>query len=214
MDKGHINLHKAQTPPNGQSESSASPPFPTRHRIAAAVRSTPWKSTHRNSYPRPLARSGKSRPNPHRNRTLILNKTTNTPHSSRDLGETSTGLVANALKTDDDDDDDNGNGLIDSATSWVAKRDRHMQLINSSIYEKESQLRSKAMDETRRQRAQQKDLWEKYKIETHLQSLSAPKSQLPTSSLADATAAAHQITINGLPFQVINGGSKLFRIRS
>ena len=210
-DKGHINLHKAQTPPSGQNEPSGLPAFPTRHRIATAARPTPWKTPHRASYSRPHSRAGKSTSNPHRNRTLILNKTTSTSHGYKDISEISLGPVANVTKTDSDDDKD---GLINSATSWVAKRDRHIQLINSSVFEKESQLRSKAMDETRRQKAHQKDQWEKYKIEMHLQSLKAPTSQPSTSSLADVTSATHQIIINGLPFQVINGGSKLFRIRS
>lgn len=211
MGQGHINLHKAQTPPHDLNEYCEPPQVHTRHRIATAGRSTPWKSIHGVSYHRPRARAGKSTSNPHRNRTLVLNKTTNTFDSFKDLNEMSSTAVGNVIKSDSADDE---HVTVSSATRWVAKRDRHMQLIKSSIFDKETQLRTKAIDETRRQKAQQKDEWEKHKIEMHFRSLSSPTHRLSTLSSAGATPTSHQITINGLAFQVINGGSKLLRIRS
>lgn len=80
-----------------------------------------------------------------------------------------------------------------------------MQLINSSIYDKETQARNKAMEETRRQKALQKDQQEKQKIERHLNTL--------TSGAGQAANQLRELSINGLRFQVADGGSKLLRIR-
>ena len=91
--------------------------------------------------------------------------------------------------------------------SWVAKRDRHMQLINSSIYDKEAQVRTKAIEETRRQKALRKDQREKQKVERHLKTLGVLVDQKV------AVPTMRDITIDGLRFHILNGGSKLARIR-
>ena len=91
--------------------------------------------------------------------------------------------------------------------TWVSKRDRHMQLINSSIYDKETQFRNKAIEETRKQKAARRDQREQQKIERYLQSLASASN--PSSS----TPKVHDITVNGLRFHVLAGGGKLARIR-
>ena len=98
-------------------------------------------------------------------------------------------------------------GEAQVAKTWVTKRDRHMQLINSDIYDKEAQSRNKAIEETRKQKSVRRDQREKQKIERHLITLASTNNQdmtIPT---------IHEITINGLRFQVLDGGSKLARIR-
>ena len=96
---------------------------------------------------------------------------------------------------------------MQTANVWVTKRDRHMQLINSSIYDKDSQARNKAIEETRRQKLLRKDQREKQKIERRLGTLTTHPSQKVAGS------AVHEISINGLRFHVADSGSKLVRIR-
>ena len=73
------------------------------------------------------------------------------------------------------------------------------------MYDKETQARNKAMEETRRQKALENDQQEKHKIATHLRTL--------TSCAGQASDVAHEVSVNGLRFQVADGGSKLIRIR-
>lgn len=205
MWKGHINLHKTHTPLGGRHEGEYNKPPQSiiSHRTAIPGRSTSWKSSRAAPYPRPHATVGKSAINPHRNRTLILNKSKRYSQANNDLGEASAGSIANTSKFEDDD------------YKWVTRNDRHRQLIASSIFDKETQLRKQAMDETRRQKVLEKDQWEKSTVEKHLRALdAAAAAQASTASSDDVAATAHRININGLSFQVVNGGSKLYRIRS
>ena len=94
-----------------------------------------------------------------------------------------------------------------SGSGWVSKRDRHVQLINSNVFDKETQARSKAMAETRRQKAMGRDQKEKQKLQKYLQR----NDTRPVE--ATASPAKHEITVDGLQFRVLNGGSKLARIR-
>ena len=82
-----------------------------------------------------------------------------------------------------------------------------MQLINTKIFDKETQARTKAMEETRRQRALRRDEREKGRLESLLQKQNAP----PQSSTS--VAFVHEVNIDGLRFQVLNRGSRLRRIR-
>lgn len=134
-------------------------------------------------------------PNPHRHRTLVLN--------NKDQNVAPELFAPDARRSENDLSSETQN----PRGSWVTKRDRHMQLINSSIYDKETQIRKKAIEETRQQKALKRDQREKRKILRHLQIL-------PHHS--DHTLPAlrvHEITIQGLRFHVIDGGSKLARIR-
>ena len=200
-DEGHINLHKTHTPPPpGYERPSDTAQRLKSPRVMATGGSVAWQPNRRPSpYTRPRGRAGKPALNPHRNRTLILNKTKSTSQISKDFAE----LVEDSVKNSAKSDEDNNSESSKPAMSWVSKRDRHMQLINSSVFDKETQTRNKAIDETRRQKASQKDLRERDKIKRHLAGLSA---SAPTN--------IHEISINGLAFQVVNGGSKLLRIQS
>lgn len=200
-DEGHINLHKTHTPSPPRYERPSDSAHNLRlPRVTAANGSVSWQSNRRPSpYTRPRGRAGKPALNPHRNRTLILNKTNNTSQISKGPTEPVEGSAADTTKSEED----NNSESLKPAMSWVTKRDRHMQLINSSVFDKETQIRNKAIDETRRQKASQRDLRERNKIEKHLTSLS---TSTPTN--------IHEISINGLAFQVVNGGSKLSRIQS
>ena len=139
--------------------------------------------------------------NPHRNRTLVLNNAS--ASSLPSAGEQSPDCIPTNTKTFRSEDEEPIS--VQSTDRWVTKRDRHMQLINSSVYDKETQARNKAMEETRRQKALEKDQREKHKIARHLKTL--------TSCAGQASDVAHEVLINGLRFQVADGGSKLVRIR-
>jgi hypothetical protein len=70
-----------------------------------------------------------------------------------------------------------------------------MQLINSSVYEKES-LR-KASEARSGQNAKSKR-----------------QNQLINSKLDSTTSGTHQLVINGLRYDICDGGSKLIRVKS
>ena len=114
-----------------------------------------------------------------------------------------TQLSTEAVRSEAED----GVGLVPPPSGWVTKRDRHMQLINTSIYDKEIHARNKAIEDTRRQQALRRDRREKLKIQQHLNKIT------PQASRGSATATNHEITLNGLQFYVIDGGSKLARVR-
>ena len=87
-----------------------------------------------------------------------------------------------------------------------------MQLINSAIFDKETRARAKAIEESRKLRAQKKAEREESKVLRHVQAfgsqnLGAMQSGLPRPS-------SYQILIQGIPFQVVQGGSKLVRLSS
>ena len=86
-----------------------------------------------------------------------------------------------------------------------------MQLINSSIYDKESETRNKAMEQTRQRNILVRNQREKHKIFRHLQILSTNSEHSPSNKSAELGPAVFEITIGGLCFHVIDGGSKLLR---
>ena len=85
-----------------------------------------------------------------------------------------------------------------ASSGWVAKRDRHFQLINSSIYDKEVQARTRAIARTREEKLLRKEAREKQKFNRYLQ---------------DAHGhSTHEIEVGGERFRVTAGGSKLVRL--
>ncbi|MCJ1345513.1 hypothetical protein MMC31_003720 [Peltigera leucophlebia] len=209
--QGHINLHKTQAPvhPVGPvrgysvtTQYSAPPTTPIpRFGARKSVRHAPYTRTH----------PGVTKPKAHRNRTLVLHKTTNTSLALHESGGTPVTAIANSMIPNEKH---NKQALANHGTSWVAKNDRHMQLINSSIFDKETQLRSRAMDETRRQKTLQQSQMEKQKIEKHLRALNYPRYQASSAHHSGATTPMYRILIKGLSFYVMDGGSKLQRSRS
>ena len=141
----------------------------------------------------------------HRNRVLILNAPVESAH------EADVGPQPFADPTVGSSSSNGVAGVNSTTGSWVSKRDRHMQLINTSVYDKETQLRKKAIDETLRQKTLQKGQRERAKIANYLGSVNnhAGRSKVVPSATG---LANYEISINGLRFRVLNGGSKLSRI--
>lgn len=128
----------------------------------------------------------------HRNRTLVLN---NSGPGNNAAGET-TGATSDTSATVDES----------SASGWVSKRDRHMQLINTSVYEQKTQQRTQAMEETRQQKLRAREEREKTKLRSHLNSLASVPQRNTTEPVA------HQIFINDIKFIITDGGSKLVKV--
>ncbi|KAI4135780.1 MAG: hypothetical protein LQ347_000369 [Umbilicaria vellea] len=193
--QGHINLHKTQKPSEQVSSYDTSQPLSRLSRgpgRGAQTRRIPRE------FPYNRGRAGRVMPQGHRNRTLVLSGTTGRATGSDDT-------------TVNKSDEENSGQYMEQKSGWITKRDRHMQLINSSVFDKESQARSKAIEETRRQKAQQRDQREKLKIKNHLQFLNA--AEQPAASLSTTpNFMLHKLVINGVQFQVVDGGSKLLRV--
>lgn len=97
-----------------------------------------------------------------------------------------------------------------STSSWVTKNDRHLQLINSSVYEKEVQARTRAIEQTRRQNRALRDQRERAKLMSHLQHVANGTGVGSTNS--PATANNHEIVVQGIRFVVAKNGSKLIKV--
>ncbi|KAJ6172626.1 hypothetical protein N7470_001693 [Penicillium chermesinum] len=170
---GQINRHKAQSSQH-QGSSSHHSPYVARH--------TPnhlgWT---------PYSRGRGNRGAPHRHRTLVLNN-----------AKSATGDMSSPAPSESN----NQSRPMATSNGWVAKRDRHMQLINSAVYDKETQLRAKAMEETRKLREKQRAEREQKKVLRYAQG--GPGG-------ASVSTSAQQIIINDIAFKIARGGSKLIR---
>ncbi|MCJ1251568.1 hypothetical protein MMC30_008803 [Trapelia coarctata] len=205
---GHINLHKVNTPTQ---EIGASPVQTwSQPTISSHRRRNSYQPGHVFQHSRRGVRVGKPSLYSHRNRSLVLN---NAAPSMTAVDETRIdspgGVAINTTESSS-----SGNLTAQAATGWISKRDRHMQLINSSIYDREANIRSKAIDETRRQVAKRRDEREISKINKHLQKIADNAATISFSPRLNSEAETHELSINGLRFRVCDGGSKLVRIMS
>ncbi|KAJ1333593.1 cleavage and polyadenylation specificity factor subunit 4 [Microdochium nivale] len=148
---------------------------------ASYSRYTPYPAR---GYPR-----GGYRPQPtYRNKTLVLNgqPQLSTPNRASD-----------------------SSGAPSPASSWVTKTDRHLQLINSSVFEKETQNRSNAIEETLRQKQINRDNREKARLANHTQRMGRPA--LHASPTSSSTTSRYEIEVEGIRFVVSRGGDKLVK---
>ena len=204
--QGQINRHK-----NGQQpdqEAQFIPPSQNRsypgkgsvvqldiHTLTSSTANTGWQLNRGGFSSRGYMRGG--RPSQvHRNRTLVLNGSNSTPLTTGDMATNDENLQPNRLNP---------------AQAWVSKTDRHMQLINSSIFEKDSQQRAKAMEETRQQKLKQRDEREKARFNKHLHRAGGSSSN-GQSLRANHVAGDYEITIQGIGFRVAKNGSKLVKV--
>ncbi|KAH0545028.1 hypothetical protein FGG08_000799 [Glutinoglossum americanum] len=158
--------------------------------------STVWRSSQRRSYGRVRARGGRPLLQGHRNRSLVLNNLANSASA------TDSPSPASAISEETSPDN------AGSSTSWVAKRDRHMQLINSSVFDKETQARARAMEETRKQKTRHREERQRLKFMRYLQN-SSSKLGRPSAPLVGDGNAHREVIIGDVRYQVMMGGSKL-----
>lgn len=144
---------------------------------------------------------GRGRPAaPVRHRTLVLNNGNSGNSTSSTPGQTNENLRESRSAT---------------PNGWVAKRDRHMQLINSAIYDKEAQARAKAMEQTRKAKAEKKARIEQAKVLRYAQGFGRPHhttSVAPQVSATSQPQGEYQVYLNDIPFRIAKGGSKLVRV--
>lgn len=88
---------------------------------------------------------------------------------------------------------------------WVTRNDRHMQIINNSVYGKEIQERADAMEKTRLQKQQRRHQQERFMLNEHLHTTQRDVPRL------SANTTAHYVSVNSIRFFVAEGGSKLIR---
>ena len=127
----------------------------------------------------------------HRHRTLVLNGAT---QQSR-TGDVDSGATSDA-----------------SSSSWVTKNDRHLQLINSSVYEKEAQTRTRAIEQTRRQKQILRDERERNKLIHHLNRVANSGATGPSANQSSASTGKYEIAVQGIRFIVAKNGSKLVKV--
>lgn len=89
---------------------------------------------------------------------------------------------------------------------WISRTDRHRQLINVNVYEKDTQNRAKAIEETRQRKLNGHRYREKAKFNEFL------KHQTAASSAQTNPAGRNELTIEGVQFRVMDGGKKLVKI--
>lgn len=123
---------------------------------------------------------------PHRHRTLVLNGTGAQGQPEQGADEAS---------------------ATEPQAAWISKTDRHLQLINANVYEKESQARTKAIAETNQRKIGMKDDKEKAKLDAYLRAVP------PGAAVAKPAngSGPYELTIEGIRFLVAKDGSKLVK---
>lgn len=185
---GRINRHK-----NQQAGIASAPARPSSHRRTSPAASDIGRDRvnsaqdpgYANNYRRggfPYGGPSASRAPIHRHRTLVLNGATTQSRSG---------------------DTDSGGASDTSNPSWVTKTDRHLQLINTSVYEKETQARTRAIEETRRQKRSQKDERERARLMNHMARVGGH---------SDAAPNQYEVVVQGIRFVVAKNGSKLVKV--
>ncbi|KAK9448044.1 uncharacterized protein V1518DRAFT_419526 [Limtongia smithiae] len=129
----------------------------------------------------------------HRNRTLVLN--TSTPPAQQG-GVDGTSGSGTSMPTDVD-----GTTPQPPIQFFVKKRDRHMQLINTSVYPEIAQARAKAIEQTR---LAKKQLRKKSTIAEKLRKDEARRAR-------SSVGTQEFVEIDGVKYKVGKGGSKLTR---
>ncbi|MCJ1296754.1 hypothetical protein MMC34_008321 [Xylographa carneopallida] len=202
---GQINHHKVQLP------FSSGSPGPSYHSLSRLDRG-PLYPTYSSVARGPQrfqsrGRINKNGPRPHHQRSLVLNSPT--PTSTTALNFSASPL--NVKRDIPLDEGETVEGRSLSTATWISKRDRHMQLINSSVYDKETNLRQQAIEKTRHEKSQRRNQREMVKINKHFQRIVYTTAPRATPHPASGSTPVYEVIINGLRFQVLAGGSKLLR---
>ena len=206
--EGHINLHRTQDSSSGLHTIKDSP-VPKLHQSKATNKDAAWRKSRPSPYHRGRGQTGLVRIG-HRNRTLVLNNPAPNQYNTLEKIDSPT-----IQKVDSDTAlpyDEHGPQPSQPGTGWVSKRDRHMQLINSNVYEKEVQKRNEAMRMTQSREINDKNQREKEQILQYFQTHSTRGGGLTVQSSNIATTDRHTISINGSEYRVVQGGSKLARV--
>ncbi|RYC54308.1 hypothetical protein CHU98_g11901 [Xylaria longipes] len=136
-------------------------------------------------YPQQPYRGGRGRFAPaYRNKTLVLNG----------------GPAASSLENQPPDP---------TTPSWVTKTDRHLQLINRDIYERETQQRTQAIEQSLKQKQLNRDRREKAQFFRNMKQ--AGGDSLTASSNSSKPVSRYEVEVDGVRFHVTQQGSKLVK---
>ncbi|KAK6717421.1 hypothetical protein SNK05_000616 [Fusarium graminearum] len=89
---------------------------------------------------------------------------------------------------------------------WVSRNDRHRQLINANVYERDTHNRAKAIEQTHQNKINGYRQREKTQFNEFL------KHQAGASSAQTNPAGQNELTVQGVQFRVMDGGKKLVKI--
>ena len=137
----------------------------------------------------------------HRNRTLVMNNN-NTIKSEEKPGDRGVGVESANDRTN----------LLQSpnnAGSWVSKRDRHMQLINTSVYDRVSQQRVRSLEATTDSKQRRQNAIEKARLKRHFETAANVNGNFDKAS---SSSTPREIEISCIRFRLTDGGSKLMRV--
>ncbi|CAZ81827.1 unnamed protein product [Tuber melanosporum] len=215
---GKINRHKNQTeqlsaPAYGGSHfPQRASPYPTNQSSRGRGGWIPPHHYQHYHHPRGVAarraRGRASWPGPpvtHHHKTLVINNnkapdgsavtpTTNTFASTSHVENMSSNPPGQVLPQGND-------STTQSSEGWVAKRDRHMQLINTAVYDQHAQARARDLEKTRQTQLMRKEEREKQKLRGYLDRSRDTASQVP-----------FDVLVQGERYKVAAGGSKLIKI--
>ncbi|KAH8157320.1 hypothetical protein CIB48_g10921 [Xylaria polymorpha] len=93
--------------------------------------------------------------------------------------------------------------------SWVTKTDRHLQLINRDVYERETQQRTEAIEKSFKQAQLNRDRREKARFFSNMQQTG--RDNLTASSNSSKPASRYEVEVDGVRFHVTQQGSKLVK---
>ena len=96
---------------------------------------------------------------------------------------------------------------------WVAKRDRHMQLINSAVYDQQALARAKAMEATRQEKLKRRSERQKLKLKRFLERSKnvVPQAYGTVYGSVGAASSSHEVNVGGIRYHVSAGGNKLVK---
>ncbi|KAJ4220088.1 hypothetical protein NW759_007714 [Fusarium solani] len=89
---------------------------------------------------------------------------------------------------------------------WVSKTDRHRQLINANVYEKETQNRAKAIEQTRQRKISGHRQREKAQFDEFM------KHKASASNAQTNSTGRNELSVEGIQFRVVDGGKKLVKV--
>ncbi|KHO00026.1 CCCH zinc finger protein [Metarhizium album ARSEF 1941] len=93
-------------------------------------------------------------------------------------------------------------------SGWVSRNDRHRQLINANVFEKDTQNRAKAIEETRQKKLQDRKTREKTQLLAFLRHQTRTADAVANPKPGTGRA---EIVIEGIRFHIADGGKKLVK---
>ncbi|KAF8455635.1 hypothetical protein BGX38DRAFT_1249061 [Terfezia claveryi] len=206
---GQINRHK------NQQEGASAQPFATHGYNPYNYPPSRGISSYRGSRGRGRGRGGRAAP-VHRNRTLVLNSGTVPGNCGESGSQFSIPDVPNIAtqQLDPTISSASPSQAISGGQQWVAKRDRHMQLINSAVYDQQALARAKAMEATRQEKLKRRSERQKLKLKRFLERSKniVPQTYGTAYGGVGAASSSHEVSVGGIRYHVSAGGNKLVKV--